>query len=271
MLDRTSRVAAALALPIALLPSPAHAQDADAWRFQASVYVYLPSISGTTAFPQSGTGSGVSVDADTILENLKFTFMGSLEARRGVWGLFTDVVYLDVGDSRSDYRQFTVGGVSLPAGASAEVSYDLKGWAWTLGGTYAVATGSASTLDLLVGARLLDIEQTLGWGLTGNVGAVPLPGRAGTSQVGLSNWDLIVGVKGRLALGRGGQWFAPYYVDIGTGDSDLTLQVVGGVGYAFGWGDVVAAWRYLHYDMKPGDKVERIDFNGPAIAAVFRW
>ena len=271
MLIRKTRLAAALALPMALLALPASAQGADAWHIQASVYAYLPTISGSTVLPQTGAGSGVSVDADTILDNLKFTFMGSFEARRGSWGLFTDVVYMDVGDSRSDYRQFTVGGLPLSVGANAHVDYDLKGWVWTLGGAWAVSAGPAATLDLLAGARLLDVEQTLGWDITGNVGTVPLPERAGASKVGLSNWDAIVGLKGRLALGSGGTWFAPYYADIGTGDSDLTWQVMGGIGYSFKWGDVVAAWRYLDYDMKSGDKVQSLNFNGPAISAVFRW
>ena len=270
-MNRHLVLSAALLAPMALLAVPAFAQTTEAWRFQGSIYAYLPTISGSTAFPQQGAGSGVSVDADTILDNLKFTFMGSLEARRGRWGLFTDVVYMDVGDSRSDYRQFTVGGVPLPGGANANVNYDLKGWVWTLGGAWAASTNPAATMDLLAGARLLDIDQTLEWEITGNVGPVPLPQRAGSSKVGLSNWDAIVGVKGRLALGSDGRWFAPYYADIGAGGSDLTWQVMGGIGYSFKWGEVVAAWRYLDYEMKSGDKVQGLDFSGPAISAVFRW
>ena len=126
-------------------------------------------------------------------------------------------------------------------------------------------------MDLVAGARMLDIEQTLGWEVTGNVGSIPLPGRAGESKASLTNWDAIVGVKGRFAFGDGSKWFVPYYADIGAGDSDFTWQAMGGLGYSFGWGDVVAAWRYIDYDMKSGNKIESMTFNGPAIAAVFRW
>lgn len=271
MLTRKTLLVAALATPMAMLAMPARAQGADPWRFQASVYVYLPTISGSTSFPQSGAGSGVAIDASTILDNLKFTFMGSFEARRDSWGLFTDVIYMDVGDSKSDYRQFTVGGITLPGGTSTRVDYDLKGWVWTVGGVWAVSSEPAATLDLLAGARLLDIEQTLGWDITGNVGSVPLPDRTGSSTAGLSNWDVVVGLKGRLTLGSGDRLFAPYYADIGTGESDLTWQVMGGIGYSFKWGDIVAAWRYLDYDMKSSDNIESLDFNGPAFSAVFRW
>jgi hypothetical protein len=165
----------------------------------------------------------------------------------------------------------SIGGLPIPAGANASADYDLKGWGWTLGGTWHAVTDRAATLDVIAGARLLDIEQTLTWEITGNVGSIPVPGRAGTSKVELSNWDGIVGVKGRLALSADRKWFAPYYLDAGTGQSKLTWQAVGGVGYSFQWGDVVAAWRYLDYDMKSGNAVESLTFNGPSLSAVFHW
>jgi hypothetical protein len=90
-------------------------------------------------------------------------------------------------------------------------------------------------------------------------------------EASLRNWDGIVGVKGRYAFAEGGKWFIPYYVDIGTGESKFTWQAMGGVGYSFGWGDIIGAWRYLDYQMKSGKPIESLNFSGPAIAAVFRW
>ena len=118
----------------------------------------------------------------TIIDNLKMTFMGSLEAHKGRWGMFTDVVYMDLGNTKSGTRDISIGGAALPAGASANVSYDLKGWAWTLAGMWRVSSDPASTLDVVAGARLFDMKQTLGWEVTGNIGAIPLPGRAGNSR-----------------------------------------------------------------------------------------
>ena len=263
--------AAALCAFAALSPTDSAAQTADAWKWQASIYGYLPDIGGTTTFPQSAGGSDVTLDASTILDNLKMTFMGSLEASNGRWGVFTDVVYMDLGNTKSGYQQLNIGGVPLPGGANANVSYDLKGTAWTFAGTWRIASAPASKLDVVAGARLFDLKQTFGWDITGNVGSIPLPGRAGESQAKISNWDAIVGVKGRMALGESRRWFVPYYLDIGTGESDLTWQAMAGIAYSFGWGDVVAAWRYLDYDMKSGKNIESMTFNGPAIAAVFHW
>ena len=269
--DLKTLLAAALAAPMFFVSFPAVAQDTENWRFKAAVNIYLPDISGTTAFPLTGASGDATLDANTILQDLKMAFMGSFEASKGQWGLFTDVLYMDIGGSRSGFREMSIGGLPIPAGANASADYDLKGWGWTLGGTWHAVTDPGATLDVIAGARLLDIEQTLTWEITGNVGSIPVPGRAGTSKVELSNWDGIVGVKGRLALSADRKWFAPYYLDAGTGQSKLTWQAVGGVGYSFQWGDVVAAWRYLDYDMKSGNAVESLTFNGPSLSAVFHW
>jgi anaerobic selenocysteine-containing dehydrogenase len=82
----------------------------------------------------------------------------------------------------------------------ANASYDLKGWAWTLAGTWRIASDPASKMDVIAGARLFDMKQTFAYELTGNVGSIPAAGRAGTSEAKLSNWDAIVGVKGRFAF-----------------------------------------------------------------------
>lgn len=251
--------------------APAHAQSSDTWRFKAALNLYMPEIGGTTSFPTSGGSGGATIDAQTILDSLNMAFMGSFEASKGQWGLFTDVLYVNLGESKSGFREISIGGTPIPAGASARADYDLKGLGWTLGGSWRAMTAPRATLDLIAGARLLDIEQTLTWDITGNVGQIPTPGRGGTSKAELNNWDAIIGVKGRFDLNAEGTWFAPYYFDVGTGESSLTWQAFGGVGYAFGWGDVVAAWRYIDYDMKSGKAIESLTFNGPSLSFVFRW
>jgi len=48
---------------------------------------------------------------------------------------------------------------------------------------------------------------------------------------------------------------------------------MGGIGYAFKWGDIMAAWRQLDYTMWPGSDIETLSFNGPSgfIGASFNW
>ena len=268
------RILAAASLCVAsLLGSHASwAQTSDEWKFQAVVYVYLPSIDGETTFSgsESDGSSDASVDASKFLQNLNFAFMGSFEAEKGAWGMFGDVIYVDIGDSESPTRNFSVGG-ALPGDVSASVHYGLEGWLWTFAGTWRAASTSVHELNLVAGARLLDIEQTIDWQLSGNIGSVALPDRAGDRSTGVYNWDAIVGLKGRALFGEGQHWFMPYYLDVGTGESSLTWQAMFGVGYAFDWGSVMAAWRHIDYDMKSGKSIESLSFDGPGLAVAFRW
>jgi hypothetical protein len=255
-----------------LAPAAATAQSVpdDQWRFQAILYGYFPTVGGSTTFPH-GNGADVSVDANTLLKNLQGVFMGMFEASRGGWGTYTDIMYMDIGNSKSQTRDISVGGSQIPVDAAASLDFNLKGWVWTIAGTYQAVASPQGSLQVLAGARLLDAKQTLNFQLQGNIGSIPLPGRQGNLEAKLSNWDGIVGVKGRLVLGDEREWFVPYYVDVGTGQSDLTWQGIGGLGYSFHWGDIVAAWRYLGYNMKSGSKIDTLNFNGPAVGVAFRW
>ena len=262
---------AALAGAATLAATPALSQTAEQWRYQATLYAYLPSIGGSTTFPEPAGGSSVTIDSDKIVDSLKFAFMGSLEANNGRWGMLTDIMYMELGASKSGFRDFSIGGSPLPAGAEGNVNYDLKGWAWTLAGTWRAYAAPAATMDVLAGARMFNVEQKLAWEVTGNVGTISQPSRRNDSSTKLTNWDAIIGLKGRLALGESRSWFLPYYADVGAGESKLTWQAMGGLGYSFGWGDVIGAWRYLDYEMKSGSRIESMNFNGPVVAVAFHW
>lgn len=268
-IERAARAAIAVtALGVATL---AQAQGTDRWQFTGTIYGYFPTLGGKTTFPQATDGTSVTMDADKVLEDLKFVFMGSLDARKGRWGAFTDVIYMDLGNTKSGTRDFTLGGHDLPADVQANVSYDLKGWAWTLAGTYVAIESPEHVMQVIGGARMLKLDPKVSWELTGNIGPIPAPGRAGSLEADDTYWDAIVGAKGRYFFGAERKWFVPYYVDIGTGESKLTWQAMGGLGYSFGSWDLFAAWRYLDYEFKSGSKVENLNFNGPGVAIQFRW
>lgn len=265
-----SKLLAAGALACAAsTPFAASAQTPDDWRFHAILYGYFPSIGGSTAFPNAG--SPVSVSADKILSDLKGAFMGTFEATKGRWGVFTDVIYVDVSGSTSGSRDISIGNAGLPVGASADLNLGIKGWLWTLAGEYAFSVDPAAPAQVLLGARLLDVEENFSWTTQGNIGSIPLPGRSGSASDSLSNWDAIIGVKGRVAFGSQREWFLPYYLDVGTGQSDLTWQAIGGIGYSWKWGEVIAAWRYIDYNFKSGSAIHDLNFNGPAIGVGFHW
>lgn len=271
-LTASAFVAATVITPVAAAAEPVaiSATRADAWEFTAFIYGYYPDINTKATFP-NGQGADVTVDASDIYNNLKFGLLGTFEARKGQWGVFTDVMYLDVGAFNSQVRNFQVGHQALPADVSASANFDFKTVVWTLAATYRAIETKDGVLDVFGGARLLDIKESLDWTLNGNIGQIPAPGRAGTQSLKNHNIDAVVGIKGRAALGRDRRWFIPYYADIGTGDSDLTWQAMTGLGYAFGWGEVLGGWRYLDYQFKSDANIESMNLSGPLLGVAFHW
>ncbi len=259
------------------LPLAAQAQSAaDEWKWGATIYGWFPAIGGTSSFPTGGAGgngggSDISVSSQQVIDALKMAFMGSLEGRKGQWGFWTDVVYADFGASKSATREFTLGHDQLPVSVSADLGLDIKTWIWTTAGTYSLVAKPEYSSDLLFGVRLLDMTNRLNWTFNGDIAGLPLPGRSGSAEAGVNNWDAIVGVKGRAGFGADQKWFVPYYLDVGTGQSKFTWQASAGLGYDFAWGSVLATWRYLSYDMKSDSKIQSAYLNGPTLGVAFRW
>ena len=240
------------------------------WQYSASIYAYLPSVGGSSSFPADSGGTSLNL-SNHILDGLKLFGTGTFGAHNGTWGMFADVVYMNFAGSQSGSRDFTIGNVGLPAGASATFDWDLKGWAWTLAGDYRVLSDRSYTIDVLAGARLLDIGLRLNWDIAGSIGPLDPAARSGGSKVNYSAIDVIVGLKGRYGFGANREWAVPFYVDVGTGQSKSTVQTAAGLAYAFRWGELSAMWRYLGYHSKSGKNLEEISFNGPLVGATFRW
>jgi len=264
------------AAAVSITPAPAAAQSpapwsTGTWRFAGTLYLYGPSVDGSFSFPKRSGNGNVVVDAGDVFDNLNGAFMGAFEANNGRWGVFTDYMYLDISGSKSATRDFSIGGVDVPASVTADLDLGLKGSAWTIAGEWRLQSTRESTVDVLLGARYLDIKPRLSFGLNGNVASIPAASRGGSFEVKASNWDAIIGLKARYAFGDRLQWYVPLYADVGGGDSKLTWQAAAGLGYAFGWGDIVGLWRYLRYDFKSDDVIQDLTFNGPMIGVTFRW
>ncbi|MCC7486621.1 MAG: hypothetical protein IT529_16745 [Burkholderiales bacterium] len=276
-------VLAALAVASVLLaPGAASAQGAaDQWKFSLMPYLWLPSLEGTLRYgpPAAGGASpNVSVDADTLIGSLDFAMMLSGEARKGRWSVLADAIYLDLSGDTSHVKSVdfnpgpgpvNVVNTSLNLGTQT----DFKGTIFSLAGGYAAVEDSSATLDVIGGIRYIDLEATTTWQLTANVtgpaGTTPLT-RFGSVTKSDRLWDAIVGVKGRVKLG-GANWFAPYHLDVGGGDSKLTWQGMAGVGYAWKWGEVLLAYRYLYYEPGKNRVIEDIAFGGLGLGVNFRF
>ena len=267
-----------------LLFAPFHASAqaaAEKWNFSVMPYLWLPSMEGTLRYgpPAAGGASpNVSVDADTLLGALDMALMLSGEARKGRWLVATDVIYLDLSSDTSAVRSIDFNTGSGPVNISntaldAGTQTNLKGTVWTLVGGYAAVQDPRATLDVIGGFRYFGLKATSNWQLSAMVtgpGGAQTFARTGSVTKSDDLWDAIVGVKGRVKLGDG-NWFMPYYLDAGAGDSTLTWQSVLGVGHAFKWGEVILAYRYLSYEQSGSKLVEDLSFGGFGLGVNFRF
>lgn len=270
--SRWSRtVAGTLLVAVAAVASTSAEAQAqpDEWRYRATIYGWFPGLSGTTEFPSGAGGPSIDVDAKDLIDALKMAFMGTFEAQYGKWGGLVDWVYTDIGSDKSGTRDFSIHGQQLPVGLNANLSLDIKTNIVTLAGTYSLIEKPDYNTGLVFGARMLSMDQTLNWAFNGT-GPLGIA-RSGTTDVSVSNWDAIIGVRGRARFGDNLHWFVPYYVDIGGGNSKLTWQAMLGAGYSFNWGDILVAWRYLDYEFKSGDPIQSLTFNGVAAGVSFRF
>jgi hypothetical protein len=220
----------------------------------------------------------VDVDADTLLGALDLAFMLSAEARKDRWLIATDVIDLRLSSDNSGITSIDFNPGSGPVNV-LNTAFDtgtqtrLEGTVWTLVGGYAAVQDPHVTLDVIGGLRYFGLKATSNWQLsatvTGPAGAQAFT-RTGSVTKAEDLWDAIVGIRGRVKLGEG-NWFTPYYLDAGTGDSKLTWQGVLGVGHAFKWGDIIFAYRYLSYEQGGNRLVQELTFGGFGLGANFRF
>ena len=113
-----------------MLPRSAAAQDlSDEWRFRAFIYLWAPQIKGSATF-SGGNTTDFDLKFHTIFDHLKMAGMGSIEAQKGRWGAFTDVIYMNVGATGTRTRDGTIDGVPLPVGVTAMATASRPFCAW---------------------------------------------------------------------------------------------------------------------------------------------
>ena len=271
------RMLAALAA-FSLSASPAIAPAADrvdpydgGWHFTLTPYLWLPNGNGTINGKVPGSRLGdfsasTQIGPNDYLKNLQLGAMVTGEVRRGDWSVFTDIIYIDFGDQRSRVRKITgLEGRTLGS-IDRSATTSLSATVWTLAGARTLVNQPMGNLDLLAGFRYVNVASELKLNISGTEGLIDISTR---SSRDLTEWDGIIGVKGRVRLGAG-RWYMPYYLDVGTGSSNWTWQALLGVGYAFDWGDVNLSIRNLSYDFN-GKNDADLRLTGPTLGATFRW
>ena len=242
------------------------------WHYSFTPYAWFPNISQTLQFNTPlGGGKTVEVEVkpDSYLSNLDFALMGTFEARKGDWALAMDLVYNDFSDQDGKIKTVRGPGGNLALPIDRNLKVDIRALIWEVIGSYTVARSPAGTLDVFGGVRYLGLKTTTDLSFSGPDGVL---GRSGGNSDKINVWDGIVGVRGEARISDDGDWFLPYYLDIGAGNySTWTWQGLAGIGYRFDWGDVVLAYRNLYYSTGGDEIVEDLRLAGPALGVTFRW
>ena len=228
-IEKIRKLAWFSAFALALSATPAAAQDraSDGWKWGAEIYFWAASLGGKTT-----SGADVDIGIDTIIDDLKFGAMGTIAGRKGKWGVFADMIYLDLGDSGA--TSVNVGPLSVPVSASL----DLKGFITTAGVGYRFYKQADTSLDATVGVRYLWLDARL------DASVANLP--SVREEASGSKWDAVVGLRGKTDLNE--KWYLTYYADVGAGDSNLTWQALAAVNYRLDKIDLTLGYRYLDWD-----------------------
>jgi hypothetical protein len=243
------------------------APQGTSWEFSLTPYAWLPHLDAALRYEAPG-GGGTPVSMTDLLKHLNGALFLSGEAHKGRWGLGADLVYCDFQKDGSDVTTVVGpgGGTEVPVNTGTTTS--LTGYMASVTGNYSLVRQADTNFAILAGVRYTHISTTLDWYFATAVSS--LPGRSGSVGQGIDLWDGVVGFRGNARFG-GGKWFVPYYLDAGAGTSKFTWQGMAGIGYAFGWGDLLLAYRYLSFEQGDAQPVEHFRLAGLALGATFHF
>lgn len=261
------------------------------WEFRVTPYAWAPSVNGDV------TVRGQTADIDMSFWDLfdsgssgaqldsLAALMGYVEARKGPWGIYGDVVWGKFDFSGDAVTQRNpIADLKVSARAKAGLDYEIT--MAESGVTYEVArwagARSSTALDLLGGARYWNQELDLSLAVDGSVDLGKLglerSGSRAVARSGTLDWvDPFVGFRVRHELAPGSELqFLGDIGGFGVG-SDLTWQLFAGYGFDFWQSNLhgVVGYRALAVDYTQNDAgfKNNLDLilHGPVVGLSFRW
>lgn len=185
----------------------------------------------------------------SAIDTLDSVIMGSYSLRQNEWSLLADFIYLKVsGDTEG-------------LNPNVNLNLALTSKLYSLYGGYNIQKSTSSDLNFIAGVRYfgLNLDMERSGGVIAN----------GTLSASIDNYDAVVGLSGTKTFGE--KWYMPYQFDIGAGDSDLTYQARVGLAYKMSWGDIIATYRYIHYEKDASLLIEDYTIHGPKLGVVFHF
>jgi hypothetical protein len=192
----------------------ASSAQSEGWQFSVSPYLWPASLHGTVGL--AGHDAEVRPSTGDVLSHLKFGAMGLIEARHGRILVLSDLFYVREGAEQA------VSVAGIPIALNVKVSTSTFTFSPYL--AYRVYENDRLSIDALGGVRY--------WSLGTRIALNPDP-LGGSPYSGSETWaDGVGGSRVQLKLtSRIGAFAA---ADAGAGGSNLTWQLLTGVGYRIG-------------------------------------
>jgi hypothetical protein len=240
------------------------------WHFDLNLYGWVPFIYSTVQLPPIAGGGNPTIETEPS-QYLKYVKAGALldgSVQKGDWGIWTDLLYLNLESSPTHTKQIGLPGVDATVPVSLTLNSDVRAAIWSLTPSYTVVHNDTGNLDLIAGFRYVSLRLSLAYELS----VPPLHlARGGGFWPNADATDAIVGVKGSLRLSKDGKWFLPYEADVGDGNKNWQWNAILGVGYHFHWGAVTLGCRNFTYNRTGDVIVQKERFTGPVFGAMLRW
>jgi hypothetical protein len=230
------------------LDEPRSDAEADDLHVSFTPYLWLAGINGDVGIPRNNDEVEVDRSFGDILGDLKFAFMGTVDADYHRFVAHVDTIYLNLGADveRVDSLIFTEG------------EFDAKLLIVTGALGYRVVDRGPMFVDVYAGGRLVSLDVDL---------ALEGPLQTREASVSPSNVSPLIGGKARFPLSD--RWALALQGDIGF-DSDVKWQLAATVQYQLGehWRAGVG-YRHLalHHDKE--DSELDIALSGPLVAFTY--
>ena len=286
-----SLVASAIAFGGAVFQPAAAADpptDPEPWRFNAAVYGWAMSVSGTATVRNQTLDINASfLDLMQKSDSLA-GFMGYFEADKGRAGVYADLVFakLGFGAGHVGYRN-PIAGLQITTTANAALTYQL--FIVEIGGLYELfrwsgSEGSSTALDGLIGFRYWNTSLAATFNATANLNLSNLNIER-SFGIAVARSDVVQWVDPVFGL-RLRHRFTPNQEIFVRGDvggfglgSQFAWQAVGAYSYAWQFTGyqiaVVLGFRALGVNYTSGSGVDAFALNqvlyGPIIGASFRF
>jgi hypothetical protein len=220
------------------------------WDHFIGLYLWGMSIDGTASVGPVDAPLDLNFK-DDLLDNLAGAFSAHYEAKKGKLTLFGDYMYADL-DPKTELAN------------GAEIDVDFTNKMWELGVAWDLTEATANTTwQVLGGVRSNKQEFRL------QVGSPVLV------SVNETWYDGFIG--GRVIAPLSSKWKFVGRADIGAGDSDSVLNVLGAFDWRFNnWGSLLLGYRWMDFDYDNGKKgSERYAYDatqaGPLFAFNVYW